>query len=148
MKNCYPVLLCIICGSATKRKLVAIILCVSFCSRDFCSSRRLPIKVLLDRLIIKNPFFSNVIKKAVFYVVQCIFQKIKFCFRVCYLIDFVGMKHTVYNFLKRTKLISLYFSKKYHFIKVNSFKLFLLSSQKHPPYHHTFQRTILAKFPI
>ena len=31
---------------------------------------------------------------------------------------------------------------------MNSFKLFLLSSQKHPPYHHTFQRAILAKFPI
>ena len=49
---------------------------------------------------------------------------------------------------QRTKLISSYFSKKYYFIKVNSFKLFLLSSQKHPPYHHTFQRAILAKFPI
>ena len=76
------------------------------------------------------------------------FSKNKFCFQVCYLIDFVDMKHTVYNFLKRTKLISSYFFFKYHFIKGNSFKLFLLSSQKHPPYHPTFQRAILAKFPI
>ena len=63
-----------------------------------------------------------------------------------YLTDFVDMKHTLYNFLKRTKLISSYFSKKYHFIKVNSFKLFLLSNQKHPLYHQTFQRAIFASF--
>ena len=67
---------------------------------------------------------------------------------MCYLIDFADMKDTVYNFLKRTKLISSYFSKKYHFIKVNSFKLFLLSNQKHLTYHHIFQRVILAKFPV
>ena len=82
------------------------------------------------------------------YVVQCIFQKIKFYFQVCYLIDFVDMKHTLYNFLKRMKLSSSYFSKKYHFIKVNSFNLFLLSNQKHLLYHHTFQTAILAKFPV
>ena len=35
---------------------------------------------LLDRLIIKNPFF----------------QKISFSFQVCYLIYFVDMKHIVY----------------------------------------------------
>ena len=40
------------------------------------------------------------------------------------------------------------FFKKHHFIKVNSFKLFLLSNQKHPPCHQTFQRGILAKFPV
>ena len=79
---------------------------------------------------------------------QCIFQKIKFYFQVCYLIDFVDMKHTLYNFLKRMKLSSSYFSKKYHFIKVNSFNLFLLSNQKHLSYHHTFQIAILAKFPV
>ena len=77
---------------------------------------------------------------------QCIFLNIKFCFQVFYLTDFVDMKHTLYNFLKRTKLISSYFSKKYHFIKVNSFKLFLLSNQKHPLYHQTFQRAIFASF--
>ena len=82
------------------------------------------------------------------YVVQCIFQKITFYFQVCYLIDFVDMKHTLYNFLKRIKLSSSYFSKKYHFIKVNWFNLFLLSNQKHPVCHHTFQIAILAKFPI
>ena len=82
------------------------------------------------------------------YVVQCVFQKIKFFIHVCYLIDFVDMKHTVYNFLKRTKLNFLLSSKKYHFIKVNSFKLFLLPSQKYPPYHPTFQRAILTKFPV
>ena len=71
---------------------------------------------------------------------QCIFLNIEFCFQVFYLTDFVDMKHTLYNFLKRTKLISSYFSKNYHFIKVNSFKLFLLSNQKHPLYHQTFQR--------
>ena len=102
----------------------------------FCSSRRLPIKVLLDRIIIKNPFFQTSVKKAVLYVVQCVFLNIKFCFQVCYLTDFV----------MRTKLISSYFSKKYHFIKVNSFKLFLLSNQKHPLNHQTFQRAISAKF--
>ena len=118
----------------------------SLCSTGFCSIRRLPIKVLLDGLIIKNPFFQTSIKKAVLYVVQCIFLKIKFCFQVCYLTDFVDMKHTLYNFLKRAKLISSYFSKKYHFIKVNSFRLFLLSNQKHLLYHHTFQRAIFAKF--
>ena len=79
---------------------------------------------------------------------QCIFQKIKFYFQVCYLIDFVDMKHTLYNFLKRMKLSSSYFSKKYHFIKVNLFNLFLLSNQKHLLYHHTFQIAILAKFPV
>ena len=126
MKNCYPVLLfSIICGSATKSSLVAIILCPSICSMGFCSSRRLPIKVLLERLIIKNPFFQTSIKKAVLYVVQRIFLKIKFCFQVCYLTDFVDMKHTLYNFLKRTKLSFSYFSKKHHFIKVNLFNLFL-----------------------
>ena len=31
---------------------------------------------------------------------------------------------------------------------LNSFKLFLLLNQKHPPYHPTFQRAILAKFPM
>ena len=136
----------IICASATKSSLVAIILCASICSTGFCSSRRVPIKVLLQRLIIKNPFFQTSIKKAVLYVVQCVFLKIKFCFQVCYLTDFVDMKHTLYNFLKRAKLISSYFSKKYHFIKVNSFQLFLLSNQKHPLYHHTFQRAIFDKF--
>ena len=147
VKNCYPVLLfSIICESTTKSSLVAIILCVSLCSTGFCSSRRLPIKILLDRLIIKNPFFQTSVKKAVLYVVQSVFLKIKFCFQVCYLTDFVDMKHTLYNFLKRTKLISSYFSKKYHFIKVNSFKLFLLSNQKHPLYHQTFQRAIFARF--
>ena len=65
---------------------------------------------------------------------QCVFQKIKLYFLVCYLIDFAGMKHTAYNFLKCKKLISAYFSNKYHFIKVNSFKLFLLSNRKHPLY--------------
>ena len=77
---------------------------------------------------------------------QCIFQKIRLCFQVCYLIDFADMKHTLY-FLKRTKLIS-YFSKKYHFLKMNLFELFLLSNQKHPPYDQTFQKAILAKFPL
>ena len=76
------------------------------------------------------------------------FSKNKFCFQVCYLTDFVDTKHTLNNFLKRTKLIYLYFSRKYHFIKVNSFKLFLLSNQKHLTYHHIFQRVILAKFPV
>ena len=136
----------IICEFTTKSSLVAIILCVSLCSTRFCSIRRLPIKVLLDGLIIKNPFFQTSIKKAVLYVVQCVFLKIKFCFQVCYLTDFVDMKHTLYIFLKRAKLISSYFSKKYHFIKVNSFQLFLLSNQKHLLYHHTFQRAIFAKF--
>ena len=56
------------------------------------------------------------------------------------------MSHTLYNFLKRMKLSSLYFSKKCHFIKVNSFNLFLLSNQKHPLQHHTFQIAILTKF--
>ena len=134
-----------ICESTAKSSLVAIILCVSCCSTGFCSIRRLPIKVLLDGLIIKNPFFQTSIKKAVLYVVQCVFLKIKFCFQVCYLTDFVDMKHTLYNFLKTAKLISSYFSKKY-FIKVNSFQLFLLSNQKHPLYHHIFQRAIFAKF--
>ena len=32
---------------------------------------------------------------------------------MCYLIDFVEMKHYFYNFLKRIKLNSSYFSKKY-----------------------------------
>ena len=41
---------------------------------------------------------------------QYVFQKIKFCFQVCHFIDSVGMKHTVYNFLKRTKVISSCFS--------------------------------------
>ena len=131
VKNCYPELLfSIIYESTTKSSLVAIILCVSLCSMGFCSSRRLPIKVLLDRIIIKNPFFQTSVKKAVLYVVQCVFLNIKFCFQLCYLTDFV----------MRTKLISSYFSKKYHFINVNSFKLFLLSNQKHPLYHQTFQR--------
>ena len=58
MKNCFPVLFCIICTSTTKHSLAAINSCVSLCLRDFCSSRRLLIKVLLDRLIIKNPFFK------------------------------------------------------------------------------------------
>ena len=141
-------LLCIICASTTKHSLAAIILCVSLCLRDFCSSRRLLIKVLLYRLITKDLFFQiSSLKKAVLYVVQCIFQKIKFYFQVGYLIDFVDMKHTFYNFLKRMKLSSSYFSKKY-FLKVNSFNLFPLSSQKHPLYHHTFQIAILAKFPV
>ena len=82
------------------------------------------------------------------YVVQCIFQKIKFHFLVYYLIDFVDMKHSLYNFLKRMKLSSLYISKKYYFIKVNSSTLFVLSNQKYPLYHHTFQTAILAKFSI
>ena len=147
VKNCYPVLLSsIICASATKSSLVAIILCASICSTGFYSSRRVPIKVLLERLIIKNPFFQTSIKKAVLYVVQCVFLKIKFCFQMCYSTDFADMKHTLYNFLKRTKLSFLYFSKKYHFMKVNSFNLFLLSNQKRPLYHHIFQRAILAKF--
>ena len=133
MKNCYPVLLfSIICGSATKSSLVAIILCPSICSMGFCSSRRLPLKVLLERLIIKNPFFQTSIKKVVLYVVQCVFLKIKFCFQMCYLTDFVDMKRTLYNFLKRMKLSFSYFSKKHHFIKVNLFNLFLFSNQKHP----------------
>ena len=130
-------------ASTGKSNLVAITLCVSLCSTGFCSIRRLPIKVLLDRLIIKNPFFQTSIKKALLYIVQYVFLKIKFCFQVCYLTDFVDTKHTLYD---RTKLISLYFSKKYHFIKVNSFKLFLLSNQKHPLCDHTFQRAMLAKF--
>ena len=46
------------------------------------------------------------------------------------------------------KLSSSYFSKKYQFIKANSFNLFLLSNQKHPLYHTTFQIAILAKFPV
>ena len=75
------------------------------------------------------------------YVVQCIFQKIEFYFQVCYLTDFADMKHTLYNFLKKMKLSSSYFSKK-HFIKVNSLHLFLLSNQKHPLYYHTFQIAI------
>ena len=113
MKNCFPVLLCIICASITKHSLAAIILCVSLCLRDFCSSRRLLIKVLLYRLITKDLFFQiSSLKKAVLYVVQCIFQKIKFYFQMCYLIDFVEMKHSFYNFLKRIKLSSSYFSKK------------------------------------
>ena len=66
---------------------------------------------------------------------------------MCYLIDFVDMKHTLYNFSKRMKLSPSYFSKKYSFIIVNSFNLFLLSNQKHPLYHHTFQIAILDKFP-
>ena len=135
-----------ICESTTKSSLVAIILCVSLCSMGFCSIRRLPIKVLLDGLIIKNPFFQTSIKKAVLYVVQCVFLKIKFCVQVCYLTAFVDMKNTLYNFLKRAKLISSYFSKKYHFIKVNLFQSFLLSNQKHPLYCHTFQRAIFTKF--
>ena len=44
------------------------------------------------------------------------------------------------------KLSSSYFSKKHHFIKVNSFNLFLLSNQKHPFYHHNLEIDILAKF--
>ena len=72
------------------------------------------------------------------------FSKNQICFQVCYLIDFADMKHTL-DFLKRTKLIS-YFSKKYHFLKMNLFGLFLLSNQKHPPYDQTFQKAILAKF--
>ena len=147
MKKCYPVLLfSIICGSATKSSFVAIILCPSICSMGFCSTRRLPIKVLLERLIIKNPFFQTSIKKVVLYVVQCVFLKIKFCFQMCYLTDFVDMKHTLYNFLKKMKLSFSYFSKKHHFIKVNLFNLFLFSNQKHPLYHHIFERAILAKF--
>ena len=31
---------------------------------------------------------------------------------------------------------------------LNLFKLFILLNQKHPPYHPTFQRAILAKFPV
>ena len=80
------------------------------------------------------------------YVVQYVFQKFKLCFQVCYLIDFVDIKHIAYNFLKRAKLISSFL--KTHFIKLNSFKLFPLSSQKHPPYHHNLQRAILAKFSV
>ena len=65
---------------------------------------------LLDRLIIKNQFF----------------QKISFSFQVCYLIDLLTWNILyIYNFLKTTKLISSYFSKKYHFIKVDSFKLYI-----------------------
>ena len=80
---------------------------------------------------------------------QCnaFFKKLNFISR-CYLIDFADMKHTLYNFLKRMKLSSSYFSKKYHFMKVNLFNLFLLSNQKHPLYHHTFQIAIFAKFPV
>ena len=48
---------------------------------------------------------------------QCVFQKVKFSFHVCYLIDFVDMKHTVYNFLKRTKLNFLIFFKEISFYK-------------------------------
>ena len=36
---------------------------------------------------------------------------------MCYLIDFADMKNTVYNFLKRTKLISSYFFKEISFNK-------------------------------
>ena len=128
LKNCYAMLLSsIIYVSTSKSNLVVNTLCVSLCSTGFCSIRRLPIKFLLDRLIIKNPFFQTSVKKAVLqYIVQCVFLKITFCFQVCYLTDFVDTKHTLYNFLKRTKLISSFFSKKCHFIKVNSFKLFLL----------------------
>ena len=148
VKNCFPVLLCIICASTTKHSLSAIILCVSLCLRDFCSSRRPLIKVLSDRLIIKNSFSNIIIKRSCFVCRQSISLKIKFYFQVCYLIYFADMKHTLYNFLKRMKLSFSYFSKKYHFIKVNLFKLLLLLNQKHPLYHHTFQRAILAKFPV
>ena len=55
------------------------------------------------------------------------------------------MKHTLYNFFKRMKLSPSYFSKKYNFIIVNSFTLFLLSKQKHPLYHHTFQIAIFRQ---
>ena len=75
-------------------------------------------------------------------------KKIKFYFQVCYPIDFVDMKYTLHNFLMRMKLSSSYVSMKHHFIKVNLFNLFLLSNQKYPPHHHTFQISILAKFPI
>ena len=73
-------------------------------------------------------------------------KKLNFISRCVILWIFSDMKHIVYNFLKRMKVISSYFSKKYHFIKMNSFKLFILSNQKYLLYHHTFQRAILAKF--
>ena len=58
-------------------------------AKGFFSGRRIPIKVLLDRLIIKNPFFQiSQLKKAVLHVLQCVYQKIKFYFQVCYLMDF------------------------------------------------------------
>ena len=118
MKNCFPVILCIICASTTKHNLAVIILCVSLSLRDFCSGRRLLIKVLLDRLIIKNPFFQiSQLKKAVLYVVQYIFQKIIFYFKVSFLIDFVDMKHTLYNFLKENETKSFIFFKEISFHK-------------------------------
>ena len=46
------------------------------------------------------------------------------------------------------KLSPSYFSKKYHFTKVNLLNLFLLSNQKYPHYHQTFQIAILTKFPV
>ena len=94
MKNCFPVLLCINCASATKHSLTAIILCISLCLRDFCSSKDYQLKFCQTDKSSKIHFF-NIIKKAVLYVVQCIFQKNKFYFQMCYLIDFVDMKHGV-----------------------------------------------------
>ena len=40
---------------------------------------------------------------------QCVFQKNKFCFQVCYLIDFVNMKHTAYNFLDNETNFFIFF---------------------------------------
>ena len=77
---------------------------------------------------------------------------------MCYLIDFVDMRHTVYTFPKNTKLISEYFLKKYGFLKVNVNMSFLCTPKKEtaikfiqivsffkseiPPYHATFQSYI------
>ena len=91
---------------------------VSLSLRNFCAGGRLLIKVPLDRLIIRNPFFQiSQLKKAVLYVVQYIFQKIIFYFKVCFLIDFVDMKHTLYNFLKENETKSFIFFKEISFYK-------------------------------
>ena len=51
VKNCFPALLYIICGSAAERNFTPIISsCVSLCSIILCCSRKLPSKALPDRV--------------------------------------------------------------------------------------------------
>ena len=77
------------------------------------------------------------------YVVQCVFQfpgllSYRFCWHETYCIWFFKENET--NFFVFFKEISFY---KSEFIQI-----IILSNQKHPPYHHNFQRAILTKFPV
>ena len=126
MWKTFPALFYIICGSASGWSFAPIILLhVSLCPMNFCSSRKLPNKVPSSARhcrSIQNSF-SKTLEQRNYFVcsANASLEDLASFPRMCNLTYFADTANNVWNFLGRTKLVSSYIKEIYIYRWVTPF---------------------------